>query len=188
MDPAGSGFRLVIAQEKISRPFLTVDYPRHTGLHIDQAVYGEARPDGKNNIAGRRKQMTVETEDLPYQSFYSVAPHCITSFFLHTDSQPIVRLAVRKENNTKPIASKPLAKSINALKLPGGPKQMNLGKTKTAQLAQADNCFRPFALLLLITACPDRVFIRTRKPWVRARLILLGWNVLLLIIQFLSLV
>lgn len=125
----------MIAQEYISRPFLTVDYARHTGLHIDQAVNGEARPDGKNNIARGRKQMTVETEYLPYQSFYSVAPNCITSFFLHTDSQPAVRFAVREENHAKPIASKPLTKSINALKLPRCFKQMSLGKTITAQLA-----------------------------------------------------
>lgn len=38
----------------------------------------------------------------------------------------------------------------------------------------ADSRFRPFALLLLITACPDLVFMRARNPWLRLRLVLLG--------------
>ena len=37
--------------------------------------------------------------------------------------------------------------------------------------------FRPFALLRLITFRPFGVLIRTRKPWVRFRLLLLGWYV-----------
>lgn len=53
------------------------------------------------------------------------------------------------------------------------------------QQDQAASRLRPFARRLLMTACPVRVFMRTRNPWVRARLTLLGWKVLLLIIQFL---
>lgn len=37
--------------------------------------------------------------------------------------------------------------------------------------------FRPFALRALRTARPAFVFIRSRNPWVRRRLIRLGWNV-----------
>jgi len=40
--------------------------------------------------------------------------------------------------------------------------------------AYAASRFRPFALLLLITACPDLVLIRTLKPWVRLRVVLPG--------------
>lgn len=36
------------------------------------------------------------------------------------------------------------------------------------------SCFRPFALLLLIILLPALVDIRNKKPWVRARFILLG--------------
>ena len=50
----------------------------------------------------------------------------------------------------------------------------------------ADNRLRPLARRLLIIARPDFVFIRARKPWVRLRLMLLGWNVLLLIFNNLN--
>ena len=40
--------------------------------------------------------------------------------------------------------------------------------------AYAASRLRPLALLFLITACPARVLIRTLKPWVRLRLVLLG--------------
>ncbi len=45
---------------------------------------------------------------------------------------------------------------------------------QTVSQTHADSRFRPLALLLLTTACPARVLIRSRKPWVRFRLILLG--------------
>jgi hypothetical protein len=34
---------------------------------------------------------------------------------------------------------------------------------------------RPLARLAAITARPPRVFMRTRKPWVRARLVFEAW-------------
>jgi hypothetical protein len=154
-----------------SHLFLTADYPCHTGLHIDQAIYSEFRPDSKNNIARSWKQVAIQTEDLPYQPFDPVAPYCITNFSMHTNPQPIEILRVRHKNHGKPIPSAPLAKPINALELSSCPEQVNFRESKTFQQA---NCLRPFALLLLITAWPARVFIRTRNPWVRERLILLG--------------
>jgi hypothetical protein len=41
----------------------------------------------------------------------------------------------------------------------------------------ADNRILPLALLRLMILLPCLVDIRLRKPWFRARLILLGWNV-----------
>ncbi|MEK0432307.1 MAG: hypothetical protein RL700_514, partial [Pseudomonadota bacterium] len=41
--------------------------------------------------------------------------------------------------------------------------------------AQTANRLRPLARLALITARPPRVFMRTKKPWVRARRVLEGW-------------
>lgn len=39
------------------------------------------------------------------------------------------------------------------------------------------SCARPFARRRLSTRRPALVAMRARKPWVRARLILLGWKV-----------
>jgi len=141
-----------LLKDAASRLFLTADYPCHTGLHIDQAVYGKFRPDSKNDIARRWKQVSIQTEDLSYQPFDPVAPHCITNFSMHTNSQPIVTLCVRHEYHDKPITSAPLTKPINALKLSRCPEQVNFRQSQTFQQAQQANCLRPFALLLLITA------------------------------------
>lgn len=43
--------------------------------------------------------------------------------------------------------------------------------------AYGDSCARPFARRRLSTRRPALVAIRARNPWVRARLILLGWKV-----------
>ena len=47
-------------------------------------------------------------------------------------------------------------------------------RSKTAQTA---NRLRPLARLALMMARPPRVFIRTKKPWVRARRVFEGWYV-----------
>jgi hypothetical protein len=121
-------------------------------LQLDQVVQGESGTDSKNDIAGRRKQITIKPENLPYQPFDSVAPYCITNLSVHTNSQPLTTLSVRQKNHGKPVTMKSLPKSINALKLLGCLEQVNFRKSETVQRAQADSCFRPFALLLLITA------------------------------------
>jgi hypothetical protein len=47
----------------------------------------------------------------------------------------------------------------------------------TAVFCYGVSCARPFARRRFSTRRPAFVAIRARKPWVRARLILLGWNV-----------
>ena len=135
-----------------SRLFHTTKQPYHTGLYIHQAVYGESRPDSNNNIAGRWKHVTMKTEDFPYQPFNSITPHGITRFFLHTNSQPVVTFCVRHINHRKPLTVESLTMPINALEFPGCFEQVNFREWETVQLAQAANCLRPFALLLLMTA------------------------------------
>jgi len=44
-------------------------------------------------------------------------------------------------------------------------------------LTQTANSLRPLARLALMTARPPRVFMRTKKPWVRARRVFDGWYV-----------
>ena len=44
-------------------------------------------------------------------------------------------------------------------------------------VAQTAKRLRPLARRALITARPPRVFMRTKKPWVRARRVLEGWYV-----------
>jgi hypothetical protein len=58
--------------------------------------------------------------------------------------------------------------------LPRFSEQTGLGKGKLLHWDQAESRFRPLARRRRIIACPERVFMRARNPWVRARLILLG--------------
>lgn len=155
-------------------------------MHVQQTVDGEFGADGENDIGGRREPIAVQTEDLPDQSLDPVAPHSVACLAVHTDPQSVVRQGVGQEDQGEPLSPKPPAGSVDALKLPGCSQQMLFRKRAAIQAVQGANCLRPFALRLLITARPVRVFMRTRNPWVRARLVVLGWNVLLLIIQFLS--
>jgi len=125
---------MVIAQECISRLFLTVNYPFHKVLHCTQTVYGESRTNSKNDIAGQRKQFTIKPKELTDEPFNPVAPHRIAGFPVHTDSQSIVRLRVRQINHGEILTSESLAKPVNALKLPGRLEQMNFRKSKTVHL------------------------------------------------------
>lgn len=145
-----------------------------TGQHLFQAVDRESGTDRQNDIAPCRKQITMQTENFPEQPFDSVPPDCVSSFTVHADSQPSIGERIVKEDQGETFTLQPLAGAVDPLELPCCPQSMIFREREAAQLFQAANCIRPFALLLLITARPERVFIRTRKPWVRARLVLLG--------------
>lgn len=65
--------------------------------------------------------------------------------------------------------------------------QVNVFRYKTLSnrfVNQALSLARPLARLARITARPLAVRILARKPWVRARLIVLGWNVRFMSILF----
>lgn len=51
----------------------------------------------------------------------------------------------------------------------------------TRTLFQAESSFLPFPRRLFKTRRPALVAIRARKPWVRLRLRMLGWNVLFML-------
>lgn len=157
-----------------STTFTGTDRLPDTGQHLFQTVERESGTDGQNDIALCREQITVQTKNFPEQSFYSVAPDCIPSFTVHADSQPSKSERIVQEDQGKTVTSQPSAGAVDSLKLPCCPQSMIFREREAIQLLQAANCMRPFARLLLITARPERVFIRTRKPWVRARLVLLG--------------
>ena len=57
---------------------------------------------------------------------------------------------------------------------PGRPGASPAGRRERAA-CYADRRLRPLARLRLIRARPVEVLMRARKPWVRLRLILLGW-------------
>ena len=62
----------------------------------------------------------------------------------------------------------------HGLELLPGPQPLDHRRASTDR-AQTARRLRPLARRALMTARPPRVFMRTRKPWVRARRILEGW-------------
>lgn len=124
----------------------------HAGLHVAQAFDAKFRTDSKDNIGGRRKQITIQAKHFPYQPFYPVTSHRVAGFPVDTDSQAIVLEGIGQDNQSESITAKPSTGPVNPLKLPGRSQEMTLRERMTAQMAQAANCLRPFARLLLITA------------------------------------
>lgn len=146
---------------------------------------GKIRPDGDDDIAVGGELLAVQPKTLAEQPLDPVPLHRIANLARHTDPQTTPRQGIGEINDRKPLAAQSRPGPVDALKLPVLPQQMLLGEAQPPQAAQADSCLRPLARRRLITAWPFLVFMRTRNPWVRARLMTLGWKVLLLIICFL---
>ena len=139
-----------------------------------QTIERKIGPDGNNNVTAIGKFRPVTAKDFSNQSFDPVSPNRIANFSLDAYSQTVPCQGIGQYNDGKTIAVVPFSGPIDALKLPVGPQKMFFGECIPIQSAQTASCLRPFARLLRITACPFFVFMRTRNPWVRARLVLLG--------------
>ena len=107
---------------------------------------------------------------------------------MDTDAQPVCVQPVGHENKAEFFPAKPFAVSINSLKFLWLTEQSRLGQRLLivsliwhSCRAYAERRTRPLARRRQITARPAFVFILARNPWVRLRLILLGWKVRLLI-------
>ena len=116
----------------------------------------------------------MEPKGLAEQSFNPVAPHRVADLARNADTQATPGQGVGEIDDRKPFAAKSRSGSVHTLKLPVITQQMLLGEGQPLQSAQADSCLRPLARRLLMTAWPFLVLIRTRNPWVRARLMTLG--------------
>jgi hypothetical protein len=115
----------------------------------------------------------MQSEGFPDYTFNSVPVYRITSFFLYTDTQPVVLHTVCRKDQRKTLTMQAFSLAIDTIKLPVFSQQTYFGKSKSF-FHQAESCLRPLARRRLITACPARVLMRNRNPWVRLRLILLG--------------
>ncbi len=103
-----------------------------------------------------------------------VAAHCATCFGLDTNTETAARLAAAEADQGETSPAQPRTVPINQIIFSGFPEQTGFRESELLHAAQAESLLRPLARRLLITSWPDRVLIRARNPWVRARLILLG--------------
>ena len=83
---------------------------------------------------------------------------------------PVQRATMQYEmrRSRHPVTSK------NRLKLTSRLQSLHCRGERQTRVYTASR-LRPLARRALMTARPPRVFMRTRKPWVRARRILEGW-------------
>jgi hypothetical protein len=72
-------------------------------------------------------------------------------------------------------AGDPAARSQLGLEIVGPLEARDHGANDEARAPQTARRLRPLARRALITARPPRLFMRTRKPWVRARRTLEAW-------------
>ena len=125
-------------------PLLSANNPGNSGPHLGKAVAGKLRPDGDNNISGRREQFTMTSKDLAHQPFDPVSPHRVPGLSMHADSQAVPRQRVWRDDNSKPVAPKPLPRPIHALKFSGCFEQVGLGERTTMIQSLARQLLAPF--------------------------------------------
>ncbi len=106
-------------------------------MHVQQAVDGEFRADGENNVSRRRELVAVQAKNLPDQPLDPVAPNRIAGLALHTDAQAIELKGIGQKNQTIPISPQPPAGFVDALEIPGCSQQMLFRKRAAIQAIKA---------------------------------------------------
>lgn len=107
----------------------------------------------------------------------------------HREAEPVFRTAVGRSNEKKQAPTQALALPKDVIELRSGAESLRPLEPHDPFgfcTAQAASFFRPFWRRRFRTSRPAPVRIRTRKPWVRLRFRLLGWNVLFMMIPLLS--
>jgi hypothetical protein len=95
------------------------------------------------------------------------------------ESQPVMPEVVRRGQELVEGPVEALALAKDAPELARGLEPLTRREARAR--AQAESRFRPFWRRRFRTSRPPLVRMRTRKPWVRFRLRLLGWNVLFML-------
>ena len=89
----------------------------------------------------------------------------------YSQARPFAGQVIPAQNNKK-LSLPPGRKRTGKLRFPAQPR---LARQPQARRLQTDRRARPLARRALMTARPPRVFMRSRKPCVRARRVLDGW-------------
>jgi hypothetical protein len=118
----------------------------------------------------------VTPENLSYQSFGPVSLHRGTEFLCRRDAKPPDALLVLEDEEREVPAVGARAAIVNLLEF--GPPANPFGRPKSSRHSLLTvSRFLPLARRRFSTKRPFFVLIRTRKPCVRLRRRLFGWNV-----------
>jgi hypothetical protein len=123
--------------------------------------------------------VSVSPKAFTEKALRPVARYRRPDFPADREPQPVVPEVVRRGQELVERTVDALALAENAPELARGLEPM--ARREARSRAQAESRFRPFWRRRFSTSRPPFVRMRTRKPCVRFRLRLLGWNVLFMI-------
>ncbi len=126
-----------------------------------------------DNVKAWRQEVCLLAEELPHDPFSTIADGSAATFAADGQPQaPRPDIISLKHDDHPPRRHEATAVRIASGKIRPPP------ETKTGWETQTARRLRPLARRRLMTARPFLVRIRTRKPWVRFRRVVLGWYVL----------
>ena len=133
------------------------------------------RPPHLQHDVQRRQALAMQPKQLPSRSLQPIAlMRPANGATADNQSQPRPKRRIADGKHTqRPSIKAELRRTQHPAELPRGI-QAALFR-KAVGLDYADNRLRPLARRALITLRPALVAMRARNPWVRLRLMLLGW-------------
>ncbi len=151
----------------------------------------EASVGGRNGTAATEyhdvdsfEEVAVVTKALACNAFQTIALNGEARAFLRNGKpEPSGMLSPGMGEDGKKGVARAYRFGENTVEIPGtlearNPRKLGVGELAVALRDQGDKRARPLARRALSTLRPLRVAMRLRNPWVRARLIRLGWKVL----------
>ncbi len=118
--------------------------------------------------------LSVQTKRFPYNPLDTISIYSTFYLTMNTYSESIETKIVDTKDYGKALTVQTFPLLIHLFEFSTFTQQASFRQPVFFQQVQADNLFRPFARRAFNIACPARVFIRARKPWVRLRFKLLG--------------
>lgn len=148
-------------------------------VHLGLGTKDDLALRNDDEIKGGVGPVSVAPEGLPEQTLRPVAGDGRPDPSADRESQPVMPQVVRGGHELVKGSIEALTVAKDSPELARGPQPMT--RLEARARAQAESRFRPFWRRRFRTSRPPFVRMRTRKPCVRFRLRLFGWNVLFML-------
>jgi hypothetical protein len=145
------------------------------GFKGNQAGVEEFTFGDDDDIVARREFVTAK--NLSNQSFSAISDNGAPQLSGDRYAQASYRALVRKQKHRGITPVNPAAALVHALELRASPNPLIAAEARQNYSELTVRRLRPFARRRLSTRRPFFVAMRTRKPCVRARWRVFGWNV-----------
>lgn len=143
---------------------MNVEQCNHLMLKLSGLLNRESRSNRNDDICTRRELTPIVPKDFSDDPLNPITLYRIPHFLWDTDSKSIYLPFILAVNHGKSALMNPFTRSVHMIELPCIPQDAGFWELVHTQTASS---LRPLARRRLITARPECVFIRSRKPWVR---------------------